>query len=36
VQLYPMPFWRYVTALVGAIAAVLGAATWWLARRRAA
>ncbi|CAN5692528.1 hypothetical protein BH24CHL8_BH24CHL8_09200 [soil metagenome] len=36
VQLYPLPFWRYVSALVGAIAAVLGAGTWWLARRRAA
>lgn len=35
VQLYPLPFWRYVSALVGAIAAVLGAATWWWGRRRA-
>lgn len=34
VQLYPLPFWRYMSALVGAIAGVLGAATWWLARRR--
>lgn len=35
VQLYPLPFWRYVSTLVGAMAALLGVATWWFARRRA-
>lgn len=34
VQLYPLAFWRYVSALVGVIALTLGTATWWLARRR--
>lgn len=32
VQLYPLTFWRYVSALVGVLAAILGAGTWWLAR----
>jgi integral membrane protein (TIGR01906 family) len=35
VQLYPLAFWRYVSALVGVIALTLGVATWWLARRHA-
>ena len=35
VQLYPLAFWRYVSALVGIIAVALAIATWWLARRRA-
>jgi len=35
VQLYPLSFWRYVSTLVGTIAALLGVATWWFARRRA-
>jgi uncharacterized membrane protein len=35
VQLYPFAFWQYVSGLVGAIAAVLGLLTWWLAGRRA-
>lgn len=34
VQLYPLAFWRYVSALLGVIALILGAATWALARRR--
>jgi integral membrane protein (TIGR01906 family) len=36
VQLYPLAFWRYASALLGVIALVLGAATWALARRRTA
>lgn len=36
VQLYPLTFWRYVSALVGVIALILAAGTWALARRRAA
>ena len=34
VQLYPLAFWRYVSALVGIIAVALAIATWALARRR--
>jgi integral membrane protein (TIGR01906 family) len=33
VQLYPLDFWRYVSALVGVLAAILGAGAWWLARQ---
>ncbi len=36
VQLYPLDFWQDVSGVVGVIAAVLGAATWIIARRRAA
>ncbi len=36
VQLYPLAFWRYVSALMGVIALVFGAATWALARRSTA
>ncbi|MDQ3553115.1 MAG: DUF1461 domain-containing protein [Chloroflexota bacterium] len=36
VQLYPLAFWRYVSALLGFIAVALATTTWWLARRRAA
>ncbi len=35
VQLYPLAFWRHVSALVGIIALILAAGTWALARRRA-
>jgi integral membrane protein (TIGR01906 family) len=36
IRLYPLTFWQLSSGALGVLALLMGAATWWFARRRAA